>query len=352
MASPSPSGAGRCASWARRRCSTCPWSATWPGPWAASASSGAPAPTSPCRRPLAALEAGEMVAIMPQGTIPRGQAFFDPELKGRWGAARLAAMSGAPVVPIGLWGTEKVWPRNAKLPNLWNITDPPTVPISVGEPVALGLDDPDADTETSWRPSSTCCPPRPGGASPPPRSWRPPAVQRRPRQGRRLPRSRPAVPARTGRATWPSTGRTSCPWRGATRPGPTACPGTWPRRPARPTARGRCRPLPDAMPMVAPMSTVMGSSSGASRSMTGTPASAAISGERIASGGREIGSLRDSMSRSAMVIASSGAWRWQQMMPNSSPPSRAVRSSGRRVCSMRWATEISTSSPARGRTGR
>ncbi len=37
-----------------------------------------------------ALAGGEVVALMPQGTIPRGPAFFDPELKGRWGAARLA----------------------------------------------------------------------------------------------------------------------------------------------------------------------------------------------------------------------------------------------------------------------
>ena len=48
---------------------------------------------------------------MPEGTIPRGPAFFDPELKGRWGAARLAAMTGAPVIPVGMWGTEQVWPR-------------------------------------------------------------------------------------------------------------------------------------------------------------------------------------------------------------------------------------------------
>ncbi len=101
----------------------------------------------PLKEALAALEAGEVVAMMPQGTIPRGEAFFDPVLKGRWGAARLAAMSGAPVIPIGLWGTEKVWPRNAKVPNLWNITDPPTVSIAVGPPVPLGLDDPDIDTE-------------------------------------------------------------------------------------------------------------------------------------------------------------------------------------------------------------
>ena len=68
----------------------------------------------PLKAAADALAAGDMVAIMPQGTIPRGIAFFDPVLKGRWGAARLAAMTGAPVIPIGLWGTEKVWPRNAR----------------------------------------------------------------------------------------------------------------------------------------------------------------------------------------------------------------------------------------------
>ena len=68
----------------------------------------------PLRFAAEALEAGQMVALMPQGTIPRGPSFFDPELKGRWGAARLAAMTKAPVVPVGLWGTEKVWPRSSR----------------------------------------------------------------------------------------------------------------------------------------------------------------------------------------------------------------------------------------------
>ena len=63
-----------------------------------------------------ALRAGELISMAPQGTIPRGPAFFDPVLKGRWGAARLAAETRAPVIPVGLWGTEKVWPRNARLP--------------------------------------------------------------------------------------------------------------------------------------------------------------------------------------------------------------------------------------------
>lgn len=94
-----------------------------------------------------ALAAGELVAIMPQGTIPRGEAFFEPVLQGRPGTARLAAMTGAPVIPLGLWGTEKVWPRNAKVPNLTNVLDPPDVLVRVGPPVELGLTDPVADTE-------------------------------------------------------------------------------------------------------------------------------------------------------------------------------------------------------------
>ncbi|MEZ5141120.1 MAG: HAD-IB family hydrolase [Acidimicrobiales bacterium] len=100
----------------------------------------------PLKEAAAALRAGELVAIMPQGTIPRGRAFFDPVLKGRWGAARLAAMTRAPVIPMGLWGTEEVWPRNARVPNLWNVLDPPDVTVRLGRPVPLTYDDPDADT--------------------------------------------------------------------------------------------------------------------------------------------------------------------------------------------------------------
>lgn len=100
--------------------------------------------TSGSDEPLAAaaeaLSAGEMVAIMPQGTIPRGRAFFDPVLRGRWGAARLAVMSNVPVFPIGLWGTEVVWPRNARLPNFLQVTNPPEVSITVGPQVVLNYD--------------------------------------------------------------------------------------------------------------------------------------------------------------------------------------------------------------------
>ena len=102
---------------------------------------------APLQEALTALRAGEMVVIMPQGTIPRGREFFDPQLRGRWGAARLAALSGAPVIPMGLWGTERVWPRRAKVPAVWNVTDPPPVTVTVGPPVELERRDAEADTE-------------------------------------------------------------------------------------------------------------------------------------------------------------------------------------------------------------
>ncbi len=89
----------------------------------------------PLEQAADALAGGEAVVILPQGTIPRGEAFFDPQLVGRPGVARLAAMTGAPVIPIGLWGTELVWPRNAKVPNMTNVTAPPLVSVRAGKPV-------------------------------------------------------------------------------------------------------------------------------------------------------------------------------------------------------------------------
>ncbi len=100
----------------------------------------------PMRRATAALHAGEVVIVLPQGTIPRGEAFFDPVLQGKTGAARLAAATGATVIPIGLWGTEKVWPRSAKVPNVTNLQHPPRVTVTVGPPLTLGGTDAVADT--------------------------------------------------------------------------------------------------------------------------------------------------------------------------------------------------------------
>jgi putative phosphoserine phosphatase / 1-acylglycerol-3-phosphate O-acyltransferase len=82
----------------------------------------------------AALEAGELVALFPQGTIPRGPDFFRPELHGRYGAVRLALASGQALVPVGIWGSERAWPRSSRYPYILNLADPPQILIRVGQP--------------------------------------------------------------------------------------------------------------------------------------------------------------------------------------------------------------------------
>ncbi|MGI9602973.1 MAG: HAD-IB family hydrolase [Acidimicrobiales bacterium] len=112
----------------------------------------------PLDKAAEALAGGELLMMAPQGTIPRGPAFFDPELKGRWGAARLAAVTKAPVISVGLWGTEKVWPRSARLPNV-ALRDRPTITVTVGEPVPLTYADPDIDTKAIMAAISELLPP-------------------------------------------------------------------------------------------------------------------------------------------------------------------------------------------------
>jgi putative phosphoserine phosphatase / 1-acylglycerol-3-phosphate O-acyltransferase len=100
----------------------------------------------PLQAAEAALRAGEVVIVLPQGTIPRGDAFFDPELKGKTGTARLAVATGAVVVPVGLWGTEAVWARSARTPDITLVRRPPRITVRVGQPLQLSGSDAVADT--------------------------------------------------------------------------------------------------------------------------------------------------------------------------------------------------------------
>ncbi len=50
------------------------------------------------------------------------------------------------MIPVGLWGTEKVWPRSSRLPKL-SFTERPEIRVRVGGPVVLKHRSPDADTK-------------------------------------------------------------------------------------------------------------------------------------------------------------------------------------------------------------
>ena len=51
------------------------------------------------------------------------------------------------MIPVGLWGTEQVWPRSARLPNVMNVTNPPTIRVRVGPAVELKYKNIDKDTQ-------------------------------------------------------------------------------------------------------------------------------------------------------------------------------------------------------------
>lgn len=74
------------------------------------------------------LEAGGVFGIYPEGTRTR-----DGKLhRGHTGVARLALRTGAPIIPIGIIGSDEVQPIDAKLPRLFK-----TVRIRFGEPIDL-----------------------------------------------------------------------------------------------------------------------------------------------------------------------------------------------------------------------
>src|SRR4051794_40261151 len=67
---------------------------------------------------LEVLGHGEAFGIYPEGTRPRDGRLY----RGRTGVAYLALTSGAPVVPVGLTGTEHIQPVGSRLPRLADVT--------------------------------------------------------------------------------------------------------------------------------------------------------------------------------------------------------------------------------------
>ncbi|MCW3815634.1 1-acyl-sn-glycerol-3-phosphate acyltransferase [Micromonospora sp. DR5-3] len=90
---------------------------------------------------VSALRRGEVVGVFPEATISRS--FTVKELKS--GAARMAQQAGVPLLPVALWGTQRLWTKGR--PRTLTRRHTP-ITILVGEPMdPAGY--PDATTMTA-----------------------------------------------------------------------------------------------------------------------------------------------------------------------------------------------------------
>src|SRR5204863_10058207 len=89
--------------------------------------------TSALDEAIATVRSGALAAIAPEGRVN------DAPLRGlqrmRTGLARIAIPTGAPVIPVGIWGTYERWPRGRinpqrfwRRPELALAFGPPLVP--------------------------------------------------------------------------------------------------------------------------------------------------------------------------------------------------------------------------------
>ena len=86
-----------------------------------------------------ALLAGQACALMPEGRITRPQERTDGVGPGRPGVSRIARLAGAAVVPVGIAGSDRVWPPgSARIRVGWR-RDP--VVVRFGAPMQFTTDD-------------------------------------------------------------------------------------------------------------------------------------------------------------------------------------------------------------------
>jgi 1-acyl-sn-glycerol-3-phosphate acyltransferase len=86
------------------------------------------------RDAVAAVERGECVGVYPEGTITR-----DPELwpmTGKTGAARIALMTGCPVIPLANWGAHEIFQSYTGKLRI-RLLPRKTIQVRAGKPVDL-----------------------------------------------------------------------------------------------------------------------------------------------------------------------------------------------------------------------
>lgn len=86
------------------------------------------------RAAVQALKAGEIVGVFPEATISRS--FELKEFKS--GAVRMAAAAGVPLLPMVIWGSQRVWTKDH--PKRLGRTRTPIV-ISIGAPIPVNRKD-------------------------------------------------------------------------------------------------------------------------------------------------------------------------------------------------------------------
>jgi 1-acyl-sn-glycerol-3-phosphate acyltransferase len=86
------------------------------------------------REAVNALKSGEIVGVFPEATISRS--FELKEFKS--GAIRMAQAAGVPVLPMTIWGSQRVWTKGH--PKRLGRTNLP-ITLSVGEPIMAGRTD-------------------------------------------------------------------------------------------------------------------------------------------------------------------------------------------------------------------
>ena len=87
---------------------------------------------------MRALRSGEFIGIFPEGTI--STSFEIKEIKS--GAVRLAMGAGVPIIPVIVWGSQRIWtkgvPRNLKRQKV-------PVSIAIGKPLVFKKEDNNVD---------------------------------------------------------------------------------------------------------------------------------------------------------------------------------------------------------------
>lgn len=83
---------------------------------------------------LKALRSGEIVGVFPEATI--SQSFELKDMKN--GVVRLAQESGAPILPVAIWGSQRLWTK--KLPRDFSRSSYP-IYVSIGAPIFVSPTD-------------------------------------------------------------------------------------------------------------------------------------------------------------------------------------------------------------------